>query len=151
MPILDGYDDLDLGPKRFPAGEYTALIEGAKLVSGKTQAGNQYTALDIEVANEQYRENVRIFLPRDNQDWQTWEDWQRKKFKRQLAALGIRPEQVEDETARERLLGTTIGLFVTNKKTGDGTNVHFQEEAGKDAGLPLPPQAPPATAPAFSL
>lgn len=136
MPIIDGYDDLDLGPKKFPVGDHVAEIKSAKLATGTTKNGAPYLALDIFITDGTHGDNIRVFLPRDTAEWTGWEDWQRKGCKRQLKGLGIHMSEVESEGARERLIGKaqTINVNESNGKF----YVNFREAAGMDSGASLP-------------
>lgn len=138
MPIIDGYDDLDLGPKKFPAGDHVAEIKAAKLKSGDTKTGGSYLALDIFVTDGTHGDNVRVFLPKTTQEWASWEDWQRRNCKQQLNGLGIHISEVESEHAREALINKTQHLHVN--KNGDKVYVNFRETPSMDApaGLPSP-------------
>lgn len=136
MPIIEGYDDLDLGPKKFPVGDHVAEIKKAALATGTTKNGDAYLGLDIFITDGTYGDNIRVFLPRDTNEWKSWEDWQRKSCKRQLAGLGIHINEVESESARERLIGKQQNINVN--KSGDKLYVNFREAAGMDSGTSLP-------------
>lgn len=143
MPIIDGYDDLDLGPKRFPEGEHTGTIETAKLTTGTNKNGGSYIALDVQLTDGTHGENIRVFLPKTNSEWVGWEDWQRKRLKRQLNGLGIHISEVESDQARAKLIGKTQAILVTKKQNGEGTNVYFREDeeaASSGSSLPEPEQ-----------
>lgn len=143
MPLIDGYDDLDLGPKRFPEGEHTTTITKAATSTGKTKSGDNYYAFDVTIQAGDYTETVRLFLPQTTQEWSAWEDWQRKRCKKQLVGLSIHMSEIESETARANLIGKQQEIFVAKKQNGDGTNIYFRENTATDtgSGLPTPEQA----------
>lgn len=137
MPIIEGYDDLDLGPKRFPEGEYQVTITEAKLVSGERKlSGSKWYALKVGFTGGGFSADTVVYYPADTAEWTSWSDGRRKLTKRQFDTLGIGMSQLESEGARAALIGKIITISV--EKNGEYTNFYFREAAGMDSGVDFP-------------
>lgn len=137
MPIIDGYDDLDLGPKRLPFGLHRGVvITKCAYETGQGKNGAQFYALDVTVAHGDVSERVRVWIPADTAEWVSWSEAKRKSTKGQLTALGLAMSDVESEQARAAVIGRSVDVEV--KQNGEYRNVYFREAAGMDSGVGLP-------------
>lgn len=141
MPIIDGYDDLEVGGfSHWKAGSHEVTIDSAKLVDGQRQDGAKWYALQVEFTRtDGATRSQRIYYPASTAEWMSMKEGQRKATKSQLEGLGIAMSELESEHARAALIGKTLSLEV--KVNGDYTNYYFQQNNGQDArSLPEPAQ-----------
>lgn len=141
MPIIDGYDDLELGPAGFPDGlTRGASVTSCKYETGTTKAGNRFYALDVVLTAGSTSEKLRVWIPCDTDEWRGWSVGRRKATKGQLTALGIDISEVESEQARGAVIGRVLDVEVD--RNGQYRNVYLREPVGTDAASFPSPTVP---------
>lgn len=142
MPIIDGYDDLEVGGfSHWTPGPHRVTITGAKLANGKRTNGTTWLALEIAYTRDTdgASRNERVYYPANTQEWLAMKEGQRKAVKSQLRGLGIDMSELESEQARAALIGKQLTVEV--KVNGDFTNYYFQKDRQDGVSLPEPERA----------